>query len=91
MKSIVVRVVLVMSLLLVADVLPHNILAMGSKGDAGHSEDIKTDKRQLERDHEDKGSEDGLSSEESGTQRKEKAPPAKRPRLKYRDESKCSC
>jgi hypothetical protein len=91
MKSLVVRIALVTALVLVADVLPHNILAMGSKGGAVQPQDIKTDERYLERDHEGKGTRDGLSSKESDTQKKEKAPPAKRPRLKYRDESKCSC
>jgi len=91
MKSLVVRIALVTALVLVADVLPHNILAMGSESGAGHSQDIKTDERHLERDHEGKGTGEGLSSKESGTQKKEKAPPVKRPRLKYRDESKCSC
>jgi hypothetical protein len=91
MKSIIVRIALVTALVLVADVLPHSVLAMGSKSGAVQPQDIKTDERHLERDHEGKGTGDGLSSKESGTQNKEKAPPAKRPRLKYRDESKCSC
>jgi hypothetical protein len=91
MKSIIICIAFVMAPLFTAEVQPGNILAMGSKSGAGHSQDIKTDERHLERDHEGKGTGEGLSSKESGTQKKEKAPPAKRPRLKYRDESKCSC
>jgi hypothetical protein len=91
MKSLVVRIALVTALVLIADVLPHNILAMGSRGSVVPSQDIKTDGKHLEGDYENKGFGEGFSSKESGTQKKEKAPPAKRPRLKYRDESKCSC
>jgi hypothetical protein len=91
MKSIIICIAFVIALLFTADVEPGNILAMGSKSGVAHSHDIKTEKRHLERDHEGKGTGEGLSSKESGTQKNEKAPPAKRPRLKYRDESKCSC
>jgi len=91
MKSSTITIVLGTALLLFAGVQAESMLAMDAKGTAVQLPDNKTDERHLEIDHEGKGTGEGLSSKESDTQKKEKAPPVKRPRLKYRDESKCSC
>jgi hypothetical protein len=86
MRPTIITSSMVTALVLVAGVQAGTVLAIGSKGEAVHPQDNKTNERHFEG----KGTEEGLSSKESGTQ-KEKASPQKKPRLKYRDESKCSC
>jgi hypothetical protein len=67
------------------------ILAMGTKGDTVHFRDNRTDERYSERDHKDNKSGADLSSTKNGVHSGKKSPPEKKPRLKFRDEPKCSC
>jgi hypothetical protein len=80
-----------MSLVLFPGIHLAGIFAMGSKGGAVQSPDNRRGEERWERDHEGEKSGEGLSPKEDGSQKKEKAPPEKKPRLKYRDEPGCSC
>lgn len=76
---------------LAASVQTESILAAGPKYDTVQSQDNKTDERYSDRGREGKRAGEDLSSKESGARKKGTAPPEKRPRLKYRDEPRCSC
>ncbi len=88
MKSTVTSVI-VTACMLAAGVPVGTVLA-GSNGEAVHPQHNTTTESPFEGDHEGKGAEEGLSSKETDT-RKNIMSPQKKPRLKYRDESKCSC
>ncbi len=94
MKTIIVYTIytaLVTTALFLSGVEKGNILAMGSKGDVVQSQNITQDKKHSTKEHEGETTGAGFSPERSGPGKKEKALPDKKPRIKYRDESKCSC
>ncbi len=92
MKLAIITIVLGTALLLTANVPAESMLAMGAKDGAVQSTDNETDEGRSEGNQvKQKQSGDGLSSQESNTVNKGKSSPAKKPRLKYRDEPGCSC
>jgi hypothetical protein len=86
MRPTIIASSMVTAFVLAAGVQAGTVLAIGSKGEAVHPQDNKTNEKHFEG----KGTGEGLSSKESVTQKKNVSP-QKKPRLKYRDESKCSC
>jgi hypothetical protein len=70
---------------------PQHNLAMGSKGSVVQPEGAKKDGKQIDKDREGEKSGEGISPKESDSQKKEKAPPEKKPRIKYREEPGCQC
>jgi hypothetical protein len=65
--------------------------AMGSKGGVVQPEDAKKDAERMGKGRKGGKSGEGISTKETGSQIKEKNPPEKKPRIKYRDEPRCSC
>ncbi len=90
MRLVIITIVLGTALLLFAGVPAGSVLAMGAKNGAVQLPDNKTDESQHVGDQ-DKQTGDGISSKGSNTRNTEKPSPQKKPRLKYRDEPKCSC
>ncbi len=70
---------------------PLQHLAMGAKGSVVQPQDNQKGEKNPEPDHESKGTGKIPSLEKNGVQKKEKAPPEKKPRIKYREEPGCSC
>jgi hypothetical protein len=70
---------------------PQQSFAMGSNGGVVQPEDAKKDTEHMEKGREGGKSGEGISTKETGSQIKEKNPPEKKPRIKYRDEPRCSC
>ncbi len=70
---------------------PQYNIAMGSKGNVVQPDDTEKDKKYIEKDREGGKSGEEISPKENGSQKKEKAPPQKKPRLKYREQPRCSC
>jgi hypothetical protein len=91
MTARVLCTVFVLSLLYAPNALQEDSFAMGSKGgevsvpnkEGGAEHDLMEQK--------DRKTEDGLSSQGTGSGKPEKSAPVKKPRLKYRDNEKCSC
>jgi hypothetical protein len=69
----------------------HDCQAMGSRNGAVQQQDDRTDEGHREQDQKSKRPADVLSPEGKGSEKKGKTSPRKKPRLKYRDESKCQC
>lgn len=91
MKTIIICIALVTAPLPFPNIQPQHILAMGSKGGVVEPEGAKKDEKHIEKDREGGKSGEGTSPKESGSQKKEKAPPEKKPRLKYREAPGCQC
>jgi hypothetical protein len=86
MSARVVCAVFALLLLCEPNMLCGDLLAMGSKGGEVNAPNKENG---AERTEQKSGkSEDGLSSQGTGSG---KSAPAKKPRLKYRDQEKCSC
>jgi hypothetical protein len=91
MKNTIVYLALTAAPLLVSGSPVHDSYAMGSTNGAIQQQDDRTDEGHREQDQRSKKPGDVLSPEEKGSAEKGKASPEKKPRLKYRDESKCRC
>ena len=91
MKSIIICIALATAPLLFPSIQPQQILAMGSKGGGVQPQDTGKDEEHREKDHEGEKPGETTPPKDSGSQKKGKSPPEKKPRLKYRDESKCQC
>jgi hypothetical protein len=64
---------------------------MGSNGDVERPKGAKKDEEHIEKDRKGGKSGEGISTKETGSQIKERNQPEKKPRIKYRDEPRCSC
>lgn len=91
MKFIMITIALVAAPLFAASGKTVHVLAMGTNSGSVHFHDERTDERYSERDQKDNRSGADLSSTKNDDQNRKKSPPGKKPRLKYRDEPKCSC
>jgi hypothetical protein len=91
MKNTIVYLALMAAPLLVSGSQVHDSYAMGSTNGAVQQQDDRTDEGHREQDQRSKKPGDVLSPKEKDPQEREKASPEKKPRLKYRDESKCPC
>ncbi len=92
MRFIILTIALAAAPSLATSVQAEQLLAMGSKSGAVQTQDSsRTGERYSDRDHEGKRTEKNLSSKESGARKNGTALPEKKPRLKYRDEPRCSC
>lgn len=91
MKPIIIYLTLVTVPWLFVSLPPQQYLAMDSKGSVVQPEDNRKKEKKPETDHEDKGTGKDLSPENNDAQKKEKTPPEKKPRIKFRDESGCPC
>ena len=87
MKSTITYLALAVVLLLAAGPQAHVCHAMGSKNGAAQ----KPDEGFRTEDQKDKKAGDALSPTGKESPEKKKAPPQKKPRLKYRDRFECSC
>jgi len=91
MKTRIICLALVTGSLSFSSIQPQHSFAMGSKGGVVQLEDAKKDAERTEKGRENVKSGEGISTKETGSQIKEKTPPEKKPRIKYRDEPRCSC
>lgn len=91
MSARVLSMLFVTAMLYVPCAHRQDAFAMGSKGNVvnGQGKQNGAARGQAEREAVAPG--DGLSSRGSVSERGEKTVPAKKPRLKYRDDSKCPC
>ena len=60
-------------------------------GGSAASQSLKESEARSPQEHVDKKTGDGLSKKDSDTPKVNEAAPGKKPRLKYRDESRCAC
>jgi hypothetical protein len=75
------------ALFFAAGPLVHECHAMGARNGAVQ----QRDEGSRAEDRKDRTPEDVSSEKKKGAPEKEQAPPQKKPRLKYRDQSKCPC
>ncbi len=87
MKNMITYLTLAAVLLFAAGPLVHVCHAMGSKNGAAQ----QPDEGSRTEDQKDKKPGDALSPTGKESPEKKKAPPQKKPRLKYRDQFECSC
>jgi hypothetical protein len=91
MRGVVIYLALVMLPRLFGSAPLEQYFAMGAKGSVVQPQENLQEEKNPEADHENKKSGKSPSSEKNGVQKKEKAPPEKKPRIKYREEPGCSC
>jgi hypothetical protein len=87
MKNMITYQALAAALLFAAGPQVHVCHAMGSKNGAVQ----QPDEGSRTEDQKDKKPGDALSPQDKESLEKKKAPPQKKPRLKYRDQFECSC
>jgi len=91
MKTLIICMALVTASLSFWGIQRQQSFAMGSNGDVVRPEGAKKDEEHIEKDRKVGKSGEDILTKETSSQIKEKNPPEKKPRIKYRDEPRCSC
>jgi hypothetical protein len=89
MKTMLLLIAVSTAMTVVFFLATDNIYGMGAKGNAVEQQEKSSG--QPGNEHRGNRTEEGISSETSGTVNRNGAAPKKRPRLKYRDEPGCWC